>query len=122
MKGVTMRRARSLLQFAVISTAVLAATPIATAQSYPSRPITLVVPFPAGAVTDAQARILAERMPTSLGQPIVVENVAGAGGTLGTGRVTRATPDGYTIGIGQWSSHVSAPAIFSIQYDVLKDL
>ena len=95
---------------------------MATAQPYPSRPITLVVPFPAGAVTDTQARILAERMQTLLGQPVVVENVAGAGGTIGTGRVVRAAPDGYTIGIGQWTSHVSAPAIFAIQYDVLKDL
>jgi tripartite-type tricarboxylate transporter receptor subunit TctC len=122
MKEETMRRARPLFRFAVISVAALAATPIATAQPYPPRAITLVVPFPAGAVTDTQARILAERMRVSLGQPVVVENVAGAGGTLGTGRVAGAAPDGYTIGIGQWSSHVSAPAIFTIQYDVLKDL
>ena len=117
-----MRRSRPLLQFAMISLAVLAGMPMATAQPYPSRPITLVVPFPAGAVTDTQARILAERMQTLLGQPVIVENVAGAGGTLGTGRVVRAAPDGYTIGIGQWTSHVSGPAIFSIQYDVLRDL
>jgi len=117
-----MRRVTPFLQFAVFFVALLAATPIATAQPYPSRPISLVVPFPAGAVTDTQARILAERMQMSLGQSIVVENVAGAGGTFGTGRVVRAAPDGYTMGIGQWSSHVSAPAILSIQYDVLKDL
>src|SRR5438045_2537640 len=113
-----MRHAKLLL-FVVISV-LLAGAPVVTAQTYPSRVITLIVPFPAGAVTDTQARILAEPMQKSLGRPVVVENVAGAGGTLGTGRVARAEPDGYTIGIGQWSSHVSAPAIVSIQYDVLK--
>ena len=73
----------------------------AKAQTYPSRPITMIVPFPAGGPTDALARILAERMRAALGQPIVIENVAGAGGTIGVGRVARAAPDGYTIGIGQ---------------------
>jgi tripartite-type tricarboxylate transporter receptor subunit TctC len=117
-----MRLDRLFLNFAAISAAVLTGIPIASPQPYPSRPITLVVPFAAGAVTDTQARILAERMRASLGQPIIVENVAGAGGTLGAARVSRAPPDGYTIGIGQWSSHVSAPAIFPVQYDVLQDL
>lgn len=91
-------------------------------QTYPSRPITLIVPFPAGAVTDTQARIMSERMAKSLGQPIVVENITGAGGTIGTERVVRSSNDGYTIGIGQWTSHVSAPSMFPVKYDVLTDL
>jgi tripartite-type tricarboxylate transporter receptor subunit TctC len=121
-KEKVMRRIKLVINLAAVSVVMLAATPIASAQVYPSRPVALVAPSPAGAVTDLQARILAERMRTSLGQPIIVENVAGSGGTLGVGRVVRAQGDGYTIGIGQWSSHVSAPAIFSIKYDVLNDL
>ena len=74
---------------------------LAAAQSYPSRPITMIVPFPAGGPTDSLARILAERMKVSLGQPVIIENVGGAGGSIGVSRVARAAPDGYTIGIGQ---------------------
>ena len=76
--------------------AVLGGIAGAAAQTYPSRPITLIVPFPAGGPTDAVARILAERMRASLGQPVVIENVGGAGGSIGVGRVARAAPDGYT--------------------------
>jgi tripartite-type tricarboxylate transporter receptor subunit TctC len=93
----------------------------AAAQVYPSRPITIVVPFPAGGASSALARVLAEHMRTTLGQPVIVENLSGAGGTLGIGRVARAAPDGYTLIIGQPTSHVIGSMIFPVQYDVLKD-
>jgi tripartite-type tricarboxylate transporter receptor subunit TctC len=90
------------------------------AQTYPSRPITLVVPFPPGGSTDVVARIMAERMRPLLGQPIVIENVGGAGGSIGVGRVARAAPDGYTIDIGQWDTHVGG-IIYRLNYDLQKD-
>ncbi len=93
----------------------------ACAQSYPSRPITMVVPFPPGGPTDTIARILIERMRVSLGQPIIIENVGGAGGSIGVGRVARAMPDGYTIGIGNSSSHVFNGALYTLPYDLLAD-
>jgi tripartite-type tricarboxylate transporter receptor subunit TctC len=92
----------------------------AQAQTYPSRPITLVVPFPPGGSTDAAARIMAERMRAPLGQPIVIENVGGAGGSIGVGRVARAVPDGYTFDIGQWDTHVGS-IIYKLDYDLEKD-
>jgi tripartite-type tricarboxylate transporter receptor subunit TctC len=92
------------------------------AQAYPSKAITLVVPFSAGGPTDTIGRIMAERMGRSLGQTIVVENTTGAGGTIAVTRVARATPDGYTIGIGHFGTHVIASAVYNLQYDVLKDL
>jgi tripartite-type tricarboxylate transporter receptor subunit TctC len=92
----------------------------AQAQTYPSRPITLVVPFPPGGSTDAAARIMAERMRAPLGQPIVIENVGGAGGSIGVGRVARAAPDGYTFDIGQWDTHVGS-IIYKLDYDLEKD-
>src|SRR3978361_89654 len=91
----------------------------ANAQNYPSRPITLVVPFPPGGSTDAAARIMAERMRVTLGQPIVIENVGGAGGSIGVGRVALAAPDGYTIDIGQWDTHVGS-IIYKLNYDLEK--
>jgi tripartite-type tricarboxylate transporter receptor subunit TctC len=91
------------------------------AQSYPSRPITMIVPYAAGGPTDTIARILAEGMRISLGQSIIIENVVGAGGTIGVGRVARANPDGYTLVIGNWGSFVATGAIHSLQYDLLKD-
>jgi len=94
---------------------------VALAQSYPTRPITMVVTYPAGAGNDAVGRILAERMRSSLGQPIVVENVTGADGSIGTGRATRAKADGYTIILGDQGTHVLNGALYSLQYDVLKD-
>jgi len=93
----------------------------AVAQDYPARPITIVVPFPAGGPTDAVGRIVAERMRTSLGQSLIIENVAGAGGSIGMGRVARAAPDGYTIAVGIWSTQVVNAAIYSLSYDVVKD-
>ena len=92
----------------------------AAAQSFPTRPITLISPFPPGGSTDTTARIVAEAMRGPLGQPVVIETVAGAGGTIGVGRVARSAPDGYTISIGQWDNHVGA-IIFSINFDLQKD-
>jgi tripartite-type tricarboxylate transporter receptor subunit TctC len=103
----------------VVALAALAGTGIATAQTYPSRPITIVVPYSAGGPTDTIARIMAERMRGPLGQTIVVENTTGAGGTIGVGRVARAAPDGYTISIGHWGTHVVNGAIYALNYDVL---
>ena len=102
--------------------ALVASAAVAQAQTYPSRPITMMVGFPPGGPTDTLARILADAMKSSLGQTIVVETLSGASGTIATGRVVHADPDGYTIGIGNWGSHVGAPAIYTLDYDVLKDL
>src|SRR5262245_62773488 len=94
---------------------------VARAPVYPSRPLTIVVPFPAGGPTDTLARILAEHMRTTLGQPVIIENVSGAGGSIGVGRVARAAPDGYTVSIGHWQTHVLNGASYRLQYDVVKD-
>jgi tripartite-type tricarboxylate transporter receptor subunit TctC len=94
---------------------------IASAQNYPSRPITMTVPFAAGGPMDVVGRILAERMRLSLSQIILVENVAGAGGSIGVGRVARSTPDGYTLSYGGWPTHVINGAAQSLSYDVLSD-
>jgi tripartite-type tricarboxylate transporter receptor subunit TctC len=92
------------------------------AQPYPSRPITMVVPFAAGGPTDTLARIVGERMRQALGQSIIIENTTGAAGSIAVGRVVRAAPDGYTLGIGHWSTHVVNGAIYPLPYDLLKDL
>jgi tripartite-type tricarboxylate transporter receptor subunit TctC len=112
---------RRFLQGAVGAIALSAVPGLAHAQAWPLRPITLVVPFPAGGPVDTLARFLAERMRVPLGQPIVIENVSGAGGSLGVGRVVRAPPDGYTLIIGITSTHVFNPAMYSLQYDTLND-
>src|SRR5215472_10108095 len=112
---------RTFLQLAAIAAALSAVSDVARAQSYPTRPITIVVPFPAGGPTDTLARILAEHMRTSLGQPVIIENVSGAGGSIGVGRVARAAPDGYTVSIGHWGTHVLNGAGYQLQYDVVKD-
>jgi tripartite-type tricarboxylate transporter receptor subunit TctC len=93
-----------------------------TAQTYPSRPITMIVPFASGGGTDALARIMAESMRKSLGQPIVIENVAGATGSIGVGRAVRAARDGYTLSIGTVSTHALIGALYALPYDLLKDL
>ena len=90
------------------------------ADTFPSRPITLIVPYPPGGSTDVTARIMADKMGQSLGQAVIVENVGGAGGSLGVGRVARATPDGYTIDIGQWDTHVGS-IIYNLNYDLQTD-
>ena len=93
----------------------------ATAQPYPSRPVTMIVPFAAGGPTDTIARIVGARMAQSLGQPVIIENVAGAAGTIAFSRVARAAADGYTLGIATWSTHVVSPVVYQLQYDVLRD-
>ncbi len=102
--------------------ALLAVSQAAWAQAYPTRPIVIVNPFSAGGPTDALVRTLSERMRASLGQPLIVENVTGAAGSIGVGRVARAAPDGYTISVGHWSTHVINGALYSLPYDLLKDL
>jgi tripartite-type tricarboxylate transporter receptor subunit TctC len=94
----------------------------ASAQNFPTRPVTIVVPFAAGGPADAMARVIGDRMRVSLGQQVIIENVAGAGGSTGVGRVVRAPPDGYTVSIGHWSTHVVNGAIYDLPYDLLRDL
>src|SRR6267154_1908133 len=94
----------------------------AISEMYPSHPITMVLPFSAGGPTDTLARIIAARMQVSLGQPVIIENVSGAAGTIGVGRVARAAPDGYTISVGPMNSHVLTGAIYKLPFDLLKDL
>ena len=94
----------------------------AAAQGYPAKPITMVVPFAAGGPVDTIARIIAVPMGKMLGQTVVVDNTTGAAGTIGVGRVARAAPDGYTLSIGHWSTHVINGAIYPLQYDLLRDL
>jgi tripartite-type tricarboxylate transporter receptor subunit TctC len=101
--------------------AALALAGVAAAQPYPSHPVTLIVPFGAGGPVDTLARTLSEPMRKSLGQPVIIENVTGASGTIGVGRAVRAAPDGYTVSIGNWPSHVVNGAIYTLPYDVLKD-
>jgi len=101
---------------------VCACVTLASAGSYPTRPITLIVPFAAGGPTDTLARSLAQPLTNILGQSVVVESVSGAGGSIGVERVVRAAPDGYTVGIGNWSTHVLNGAIYDLHYDLLKDL
>ena len=113
---------RQFLQLASGVLALPAASRVARAQAYPNRPITLVVPYPPGGPTDTIARLLADRMRVTLGQPVVVENTSGAGGTIAVTRVARAPGDGYTVGIGHWGSHVINGAVYSLPVDVLTDL
>ena len=112
---------RRFLHLAAGVAALPAVSRIATAQSYPSRPITLIVPFPPGGLTDVVGRLMAEGMRTLLGQTIVIENVGGATGSIGTGRVARATPDGYTLTVGIWNTHVANGAVYPLQYDIVND-
>src|SRR5215510_12425315 len=101
--------------------AALTSITTAGAETYPSRSITIIVPFSAGGPTDAIARVLGERMRQTLGQPIVVENVTGAGGTIGVGRAVSAAPDGYTLSIGHLGTHVINGAIYPLSFDLVKD-
>jgi tripartite-type tricarboxylate transporter receptor subunit TctC len=100
----------------------IAAGTTAQAQSFPSRVITIVVPLPPGGATDTLARTLADHMRATLGQPVIVENVPGAGGTLAVSRVARAPGDGYTLTVGNWATHMASAATYPVQYDILKDL
>src|SRR3977135_1479580 len=105
----------ALLAAVVFSTA-------ASAQNYPSRPITLIVPFSAGGPSDVMARILAERMKVALGETVLIENVTGAGGSIGVGRAVRSPPDGYTISFGHRGPHVATGAIYKLSYALVADL
>ncbi len=112
---------RRFLQAAGASAAALTLPRSARAQSYPTRSITMIVPYPAGGPTDTIGRTVAGRMNAELGQTIVLENVTGAAGSIGLGRVARATPDGYTIEVGNWSAHVVNGAIYNLPYDLKTD-
>jgi tripartite-type tricarboxylate transporter receptor subunit TctC len=112
---------RRFLHLAAGAAALPAVSRVAKAQAFPTRPITIVVPFPAGGALDVLGRILAERMRTSLGQSIIIENVAGANGSIGVGRVARSAPDGHTIVVGYWGTHVGNGALYALPYDVLRD-
>jgi tripartite-type tricarboxylate transporter receptor subunit TctC len=116
-----MKRAALTISAAILTCMALLSAGLAHAQPYPSRPITFIVPFGAGGPVDTVARILSESMRRSLGQPIIIENVTGASGTLGVARAARAAPDGYTVSIGNWPSHIVNGAIYTLPYDVQKD-
>src|SRR5258708_12017952 len=102
--------------------AMVASLAGASAQNFPTRPVTIVVPFAAGGPADAMARVIGDRMRVALGQQVIIENVAGAGGSVGVGRVVRAAPDGYTISIGPWSTPVVNGAIHHLPHYLFKDL
>src|SRR5262249_23801837 len=112
---------RKFLRLAAGASALPMLSRVAGAQTYPTKPITIVVPFAAGGPTDTLARILADRMRVSLGQTVVIENVVGAAGTMGVNRVVRAAPEGYTVSIGHLGTHVVNGAIYPLQYDLLRD-
>jgi tripartite-type tricarboxylate transporter receptor subunit TctC len=112
---------RNFLRLAAGAAALPAVSRIAQAQAFPSRPITMIVPFAAGGPTDAAGRIIAQGMRGLLGQPIVIENIGAADGTLGVGRLARARPDGYTIDMGALTTHVLPGALYQLQYDLLND-
>src|SRR5260221_3508992 len=94
----------------------------ALAQNYPSHPITIIVPYAAGGPSDVMSRILAERMKVTLGEAVLIENVTGAGGSIGVGRAVRSPPDGYTISFGHLGTHVANGAIYKLGYDLVADL
>lgn len=110
---------RKLLALATM--ALLAMAGPSGAETYPSRPVTLIVPFGAGGPVDVLARLLSEPMRASLGQPVLIENITGASGTIGVTRAVRAAPDGYTVSIGNWPSHVVNAATYDLPFDVLTD-
>ena len=112
---------RKFLHLAAGAAVLPAVSRSAWAQTYPSRPITMIVPFAPGGLTDVIGRVMAEGMRTTLGQPVIVENVGGANGSIGTGRVARAASDGYTLVVGIWNTHVANGAAYVLQYDVAKD-
>jgi tripartite-type tricarboxylate transporter receptor subunit TctC len=113
---------RKLSLSIVIAFTTLAACAEASAQTYPSHPITMIVPFPAGGATDTLGRFLAERLRDDLGQPVVIENVAGAAGTIGVGRAVRSPADGYTLSIGTSTTHMLTGGLYQLPFDLLADL
>ena len=114
-------RRRTLLQLIAAAVMVPTASRTAPAQSFPARPITIVVPFPAGGPTDTLGRVLADRMRTALGQSVIIENLTGAAGTIGSTHVARSAPDGYTLILGHWQTHVVNGATYSLPFDVVAD-
>ena len=112
---------RPMLLASLVLAAMVGNVARAPAQSYPSRPITMIVPLAAGGSIDTIGRIVAEKMQASLGQPVMIENVTGASGSIGVGRVARAAPDGYTLAIGYLGTHVFNGAIYALSYDLLND-
>jgi tripartite-type tricarboxylate transporter receptor subunit TctC len=114
-------RRRNFLHLAAGAAALPTLPRVAAALDYPTRPITIVVPFSAGGPLDTLTRIVADRMRRFLGQSIVIENVTGAAGSIGTGRVARAAPDGYTLLAGIWSTSVVNPVVYALPYDVIND-
>jgi tripartite-type tricarboxylate transporter receptor subunit TctC len=111
-----------MLTFVALCAIAVATAAGVQAETYPSKPITLIVPFPAGGPADAVARIFSDHMKSTLGQPILVETVTGAGATIGVGRVVNAAPDGYTVGIGNWTSHVGSPALYPVSWNPVNNL
>jgi tripartite-type tricarboxylate transporter receptor subunit TctC len=116
------RPRRKFLRLAAGTVALPIISRVASAQAYPARPITMIVPLAAGSSLDVVARLVGERMGTVLGQPIIIENVPGADGSIGVGRVARARPDGYTIEFGFQGANVLNGAFYSLSYDLLGDL
>jgi tripartite-type tricarboxylate transporter receptor subunit TctC len=112
---------RRFLHLAAGTAVLPSVSRLAAAQAYPTRPITMIVPYAAGGPTDTVGRVVTERMRPEVGQPIIAENVTGAGGSIGLGRLARATPDGYTIDVGNWSAHVVNGAIYNLAYDLRTD-
>lgn len=115
------RPARLIVALAAILALAVPPGPAARAETFPSRPITLLVPLAAGGPLDTVARVIAEPMRAALGQPVIVENVTGASGSIGMGRLARSTPDGLTLGVGYLGTHVLNGAIYALSYDVVKD-
>ena len=113
---------RKLLAVMLAAVLGLSWTGMAAAQGYPTHPITMIVPFPAGGATDTLARFLAEKMRGILGQPIIIENVAGAAGSIGVGRAVRSAPDGYTLSIGTSTTHMLTGGLYALPFDLLRDL
>lgn len=107
---------REFLHLVAGALALPAASRIASALDYPTRQITIIVPFPPGGPTDLLGRMVGERLQNAFGEPVVVENVPGANGSLGVGRVARAAPDGYTLVLGLWNTHVANGAVYSLPH------
>src|SRR6202171_5112221 len=113
---------RKLLTALVATMLGLGWTGVAAAQGYPTRPITMIVPFPAGGATDTLARFLAEQMRGILGQPVIIENIGGAAGSIGVGRAVRSPADGYTLSIGTSTTHMLTGGLYALPFDLLKNL
>ena len=113
---------RKLLTVMVAALLGLGCTGIAAAEVYPTHPVTMIVPFPAGGATDTLARFLAEQMRAILGQPVIIENIGGAAGSIGVGRAARSPADGYTLSIGTSTTHMLTGGLYALQFDLLKDL